>query len=174
MFSYKLRRVLTVGPGGPTLPADPGKPVGPWKQKNYSKVYNRKQYELYENSISSDKPACSHKILSAPYDLWVMKWSYRCTLCSSSTFQSSNTNWPLQIQNFIRKAFIRGVDYFVGIYTLKLPNWTKQRYWDNQRVQLTGGPWAPAKPWGPGDPASPFWPGSPTSPLTPGWPSGPW
>lgn len=40
-------------------------------------------------------------------------------------------------------------------------------------LQLTGGPWAPAKPCGPGDPASPFWPCSPGSPFTPGWPSGP-
>lgn len=48
VFSYKLRAVLTVGPGGPTLPADPGKPVGPWKQKmtqgaQVYKLYNRIQ-----------------------------------------------------------------------------------------------------------------------------------
>ncbi|KAF3842827.1 hypothetical protein F7725_001676 [Dissostichus mawsoni] len=27
---------LTVGPGGPTRPADPGKPVGPWKQERHT------------------------------------------------------------------------------------------------------------------------------------------
>lgn len=28
-----MRGILTGGPGGPTLPADPGKPVGPWRQR---------------------------------------------------------------------------------------------------------------------------------------------
>lgn len=32
--------ILTVGPGGPTLPADPGNPVGPWyNQKHYTILY---------------------------------------------------------------------------------------------------------------------------------------
>lgn len=31
-----LRAELTVGPGGPTRPADPGKPVGPWKQERHT------------------------------------------------------------------------------------------------------------------------------------------
>lgn len=75
---------------------------------------------------------------------------------------------------------------FSGINTLKfsingwwcvsevlLQRFIKRSFHLASLVQLTGGPWAPAKPWGPGEPASPFWPGSPTSPLTPGWPSGP-
>lgn len=36
----------------------------------------------------------------------ILKWSYWCSLCSSSTFQSSHTNWPLKIY-FIRNAWCK-------------------------------------------------------------------
>lgn len=35
-FLQEFKGSLTGGPGGPTRPADPGKPVGPWRQRQKS------------------------------------------------------------------------------------------------------------------------------------------
>lgn len=47
LYSYRLRAVLTAGPGGPTLPGDPGKPVGPCKQKHLQMLlfHNKRRFE---------------------------------------------------------------------------------------------------------------------------------
>lgn len=48
-FQVYFTGILTVGPGGPTFPGDPGKPVGPWKIKyNYWKFIAQMQImEVY-------------------------------------------------------------------------------------------------------------------------------
>ena len=50
---------LTVGPGGPTLPADPGKPVGPWEMTQGAQMLlddfeDREQQLLLDNHSNNN------------------------------------------------------------------------------------------------------------------------
>ena len=145
-------RTLTEGPGGPTRPAAPGKPVAPWRKGQRS--------DQRENSPSPGPAA------PPPNAAWgELQWrgrvgTHRGTSAATSTFGSGSTNVTLEENT---EASRLGRSWVQPAGSLRL----------NSEI-LTMGPGGPAGPAGPGGPASPLAPASPGSPLAPGWPSAPW
>lgn len=143
-------QILTEGPGGPTRPAAPGKPVAPWPERTQR---GQKRTGSLPGLISSH--------------LWLWGDSKRREWYSQGDQQSHEHLWVQEHQHYpVREC--KGIRARLGP-SLRLPGPCVV-----EDETLTMGPGGPAGPAGPGGPLSPLVPVSPGSPLAPGWPSAPW
>lgn len=142
--------VLTEGPGGPTRPAAPGKPVAPWQKRM------KKSGEEPPNSPAAPPP----KMGLRESQHGAVRYSQGGRHCHEHLWVQEHQRYPVEEQRGVKARPVLGP----GLPAARGP----------EDEILTIGPGGPAAPAGPGGPASPLAPASPGSPLAPGWPSAPW